>query len=44
MEDKQWTVTLHSQIFAIEHNRRRMSRQPGPLQQQRWGCTTPGPP
>jgi len=30
MEGKQWTATLYSHIFAIEHNRRRMGPQPGP--------------
>ena len=35
MEGKQWTATLYSHIFAIEHNRRRMGPQPGPPQQQR---------
>ena len=34
MEGKQWTATLYSHIFAIEHNRRRMGPQPGPVQQQ----------
>ena len=34
MEGKQWTATLYSHIFAIEHNRRRMGPQPGPPQQQ----------
>ncbi|HKM69611.1 MAG TPA: hypothetical protein VJX94_06005 [Stellaceae bacterium] len=29
MEGKQWTATLYSHIFAIEHNRRRMGPQPG---------------
>jgi hypothetical protein len=33
MEGKQWTATLYSHIFAIEHNRRRMGPQPGPQQQ-----------
>jgi hypothetical protein len=28
MEGKQWTATLYSHIFAIEHNRRRMGPQP----------------
>ena len=43
MEGKQWTATLYSHIFAIEHNRRRMGPQPGPRQQS--GVrerTTPG--
>ena len=35
MEGKQWTATLYSHIFAIEHNRRRMGPQPGLSQQQR---------
>jgi len=35
MEGKQWTATLYSHIFAIEHNRRRMGPQPGLPQQQR---------
>jgi hypothetical protein len=29
MEGKQWTATLYSHIFAIEHNRRRLGPQPG---------------
>ena len=29
MEGKQWTATLYSHIFAIEHNRRRMGPHPG---------------
>lgn len=29
MEGKQWTATLYSHVFAIEHNRRRMGPQPG---------------
>jgi hypothetical protein len=29
MEGKQWTATLYSHIFAIEHNRRRMGPQAG---------------
>ena len=33
MEGKQWTATLYSHIFAIEHNRRRMGPQAGPRQQ-----------
>jgi len=33
MEGKQWTATLYSHIFAIEHNRRRMGPQPGPQPQ-----------
>jgi hypothetical protein len=33
MEGKQWTATLYSHIFAIEHNRRRMGPQPGTPQQ-----------
>ncbi len=35
MEGKQWTATLYSHIFAIEHNRRRMGPQPGPALHQR---------
>jgi len=31
MEGKQWTATLYSHIFAIEHNRLRMGPQAGPL-------------
>jgi hypothetical protein len=34
MEGKQWTATLYSYIFAIEHDRRRMGPQPGPRQQR----------
>jgi hypothetical protein len=30
MEGKLWTATLHSHIFAIEHNRRHMGPQAGP--------------
>ena len=30
VEGKQWTATLYSHIFAIEHNRRYMGPQPGP--------------
>jgi hypothetical protein len=30
MEGKQWTATLYSHIFAIEHNRRRMGPHAGP--------------
>jgi hypothetical protein len=30
MEGKQWTATLYSHIFAIEHNRRHMGPQAGP--------------
>ena len=37
MEGKQWTATLYSHIFAIEHNRRRMGPQPGPPQSRRMG-------
>jgi hypothetical protein len=33
MEGKQWTATLYSHIFAIEHNRRHTGPQPGPPQQ-----------
>jgi hypothetical protein len=33
MEGKQWTATLYSHVFAIEHNRRRLGPQAGPLQQ-----------
>ncbi len=36
-EGRQWTATLYSHIFAIEHNRRRMGPQPGPKQEQRRG-------
>src|SRR3954468_18155952 len=32
MEGKQWTATLYSHIFAIEHNRRRIGPQPEPTQ------------
>jgi hypothetical protein len=32
MEGKQWTATLYSHIFAIEHNRRRLGPQPGSFQ------------
>ena len=35
MEGKQWTATLYSHIFAIEHNRLRMGPQAGPPWQQR---------
>jgi hypothetical protein len=35
MEGKQWTATLYSHIFAIEHNRRYMGPQSGPRKQQR---------
>jgi hypothetical protein len=35
MEGKQWTATLYSHIFAIEHNRRRMGPQSGQSQQHR---------
>jgi hypothetical protein len=31
MEGKQWTATLYSHIFAIEHNRRRMGPQRGTM-------------
>ena len=31
MEGKQWTATLYSHIFAIEHNRRYMGPQSGPM-------------
>lgn len=31
MEGKQWTATLYSHIFAIEHNRRRMGPQLGTM-------------
>lgn len=31
MEGRQWTATLYSHIFAIEHNRRRAGPQPSPL-------------
>ena len=34
MEGKQWTATLYSHIFAIEHDRRRMGPQAGPPQHQ----------
>jgi hypothetical protein len=33
MDGKQWTATLYSHIFAIEHDRRRIGPQPGPRQQ-----------
>jgi len=33
MEGKQWTATLYSHIFSVEHNRRRMGPQAGPSQQ-----------
>jgi hypothetical protein len=33
MEGKQWTATLYSNIFAIEHNRRQIGPQPGPSKQ-----------
>jgi hypothetical protein len=32
MEGKQWIATLYSHVFAIEHNRRRVGPQAGPLQ------------
>ena len=32
MEGKQWTATLYSHIFEVEHNRRRMGPQAGPPQ------------
>ena len=32
MEGKQWTATLYSHVFAIEHNRRRIGPQAGPVQ------------
>ena len=35
MGGKLWIATLYSHIFAIEHNRRRVGPQPGPLQLQR---------
>jgi hypothetical protein len=35
MEGKQWTATLYSHIFAIEHNRRRMGPQAGLPKPQR---------
>ena len=35
MEGKQWTATLYSHIFAVEHNRRRMGPQAGPPQHER---------
>jgi len=35
MEGKQWTATLYSDLFAIEHNRRRMGPQAGPPRPQR---------
>jgi hypothetical protein len=34
MEGRQWTATLYSHIFAIEHNRRRMGPQAGPPKPQ----------
>ena len=33
MEGKQWTATLYSNIFEVEHNRRRMGPQAGPRRQ-----------
>ena len=33
VEGKQWTATLYSHIFAIEHNRRYMGPQPAPAKQ-----------
>jgi hypothetical protein len=39
-EGRQWTASLYSHIFAIEHNRRRMGPQPAPRQEQRRGATT----
>jgi len=33
VEGKQWTATLYSHIFAIEHNRRYMAPQPAPAKQ-----------
>jgi len=35
MDGKQWSATLYSHIFAVEHNRRHMGPQPGPAQPQR---------
>jgi hypothetical protein len=35
MEGKQWSATLYSHIFAIEHHRLRMGPQPGPSPQRR---------
>jgi len=32
MEGRQWTATLYSHIFAVEHNRRRIGPEPGPEQ------------
>ena len=34
MEGKQWIATLYSHIFAIEHNRRQLGPQPGPVRLQ----------
>ena len=34
MEGKQWTATLYSNIFEVEHDRRRMGPQAGPPRQQ----------
>jgi len=34
MEGRQWTATLYSHVFAIEHNRRRMGPQAGPPKPQ----------
>jgi hypothetical protein len=31
MEGKQWAATLYAHIFAVEHNRRRMGPQAGPM-------------
>jgi hypothetical protein len=30
LEGKQWTATLYSHVFAIEHHRRRMGAQRAP--------------
>jgi hypothetical protein len=38
VEGKQWTATLYSHIFAIEHNRRRMGPQPGLSREARIGA------
>jgi len=35
MEGKQWTATLYSHVFAVEHNRRRMGPEAGPSQLRR---------
>jgi hypothetical protein len=35
LEGKQWTATLYSHVFAVEHNRRRMGPEAGPSQLRR---------